>query len=474
MEQMMIQVRKIAQAVDVWAALHRQELVDDLKGLIAIRSVSQPGEGGYAFGSGCKEALEYLLTLGRKYGFAVENDADHCLSILLPGQKGECELGLLGHLDVVPEGEGWKHDPFCAVEKDGYVIGRGSSDNKGPVLMALYVLRCMRELGYALKSDLRLIAGCDEECEMRDVQHYLQTHTPPAYTLNCDGAWALCIGEKGILTAEIVQRLEDDNLLDMGGGTASNMVPEEAWVKFAALSAEALARAHALCPGVETERDAQGITLRVRGAAAHCYVPNQGRNAIVKLLHLLDDARLLDQNAQEGVRRLLACFPDDYGTGLRIFHEDSASGKTTCVPSLLRMENGELILHINVRYAVTQQSRQLIAAMEKRLHKLGMRCQKITNDPPRYDSPDHPIVKMLLENCRELLGKQHKPYVMGGGTHSRRFPNSIPYGPLVLSAGQKQPFGEPHGPDEAVCVDQLLKAMKVYVMALMRLDEMLA
>ena len=85
------------------------------------------------------------------------------------------------------------------IEKNGYVIGRGSRDNKGPVVMSLFVLRCLRDLAIPLRSTVRLIAGTREETDMQDVVHYLQTHQPPAFTLNCDGAWPLSLGEKVVV-----------------------------------------------------------------------------------------------------------------------------------------------------------------------------------------------------------------------------------------------------------------------------------
>ena len=120
----MINERKIAAAVDVWAALHRDELVRDISRLIAVRSVSQPGEGGYALGTGCHPAAETLQALAREYGFPTENDDDYAVSVFQPGTEGKRELGMLGHIDVVPEGDGWQYDPFCAIEKNGWLIGR--------------------------------------------------------------------------------------------------------------------------------------------------------------------------------------------------------------------------------------------------------------------------------------------------------------------------------------------------------------
>jgi len=467
----MINERKIAAEVDVWAALHRDELLHDLKELIAIRSVAQPGEGGYALGTGCHLAAEKLQELARKYGFASENDDDYAVSVLLPGSATTRELGILGHIDVVPEGEGWQHDPFCAIEKNGWLIGRGSSDNKGPVVMALHALRCIREKGYAFKSGLRLIAGCCEETDMQDVVHYLKKHDAPAYTLNCDGAWAACVGEKGILTAQLEVDLTDGNLIAMGGGKASNMVPDEAWALLSTANEAALEKAKSLCRDLTVQPDEKGVLLRMSGKAAHCFVPDQGKNAITRLIHLLCDVQLLHGDAAIQMDRLRQCFPDSLGTGLRINHQDSISGRTTCVASLLRLENGVLSLHINVRFAITQKSGLLLQALRKRLNKLGIRLTDVQLSEPRYDAPDQPIVKMLVETCQSWLDAKYKPYVMGGGTHSRLFPRSLPYGVGVMDPRFKNPFGEPHGPNEAVYIDHLLKAMKVYVIALMKLDE---
>jgi len=462
--------KKIAATVDVWAALHREELVRDISRLIAVKSVCDYGGDGYPMGKGCHEAAEYMTELGRQYGFHSEHD-DYCVSILHPGTEGKHELGLLCHLDVVPEGSGWKHDPWQAVEKDGWLIGRGSADNKGPAVTALYVLRCMKELGLALKSDLRLIAGCDEENDMRDVQHYLAQHEAPAYTLNCDGAWAACIGEKGIFAADLIQRIEDGSLIAIGGGSASNTVPDSAYAVLPHASEEALEKTKQLCPDVQLERQEEGVLLRVKGKSAHCFVPHLGENAIVRLIRLLCEADLLTGEAAIALARLRQCFADDYGTGLRIQHEDSISGKTTCVPSLIRFCKGELRQHINVRYALTQKGAFLQKSLEKRLAKLHIAHEVLEHTPPRYDPADDPIVSMLIENCQTHLGRQHKPYVMGGGTHSRLFPRSIPYGPGVMDPRVRNSFGDPHGPEEAVCIEQLIQAVKVYVIALLKLDE---
>lgn len=464
--------RRIAAAADRWAHEHRDELIRDLIGLINIRSVARYDEE-FPTGTGCRTALCHLEELAQQYGFQTENDG-FCLSALLPGRTPVRELGLLGHLDVVPEGEGWAYDPFSAIEKNGYVIGRGAMDNKGPVVMALYVLRCMRELGIQLDSSVRLIAGSDEEKEMRDVQHYLQHHKPPAFTLNCDGSWAVGIGEKGILTADLTLPLMDQCLIGIGGGESSNMVPASAWAELRGVDAKRLASLCQATPGMTAETHKGSVRLCMSGRAAHCSMPRNGENAIRSLLQALCRSGLVAGETNHALKTLLQLIKDDEGVGLGIHYADRLSGSTTSTASLLSMQLGVLRLHINVRFAVTQPPDQLIQRLRNRCDALGAGIENLHLLPPRYTDPAQPEIRLLLDTCHEFLEKRHQLYMTGGGTHSRLFPHSVPFGPF--SAGRPLPgnLGGPHAANEAVCVEDLLQAIKVYVAALIRLDRLFA
>lgn len=445
----------------MWAAKHREELVRD-----AIRLINIPSVTGT---DGCAQILDVLQAIAHRNDFATERDADFSVSVLLPGTENERELGMLGHLDVVPAGSGWRYEPFEAIEKDGWVIGRGSSDNKGPVIMCLYVLRCLRELDIELHSSVRLIAGTREETDMEDVRRYLQTHEPPAFTLNCDGAWAGCIGEKGILEADLVLPVKERVLISFEGGTVSNAVPEAACAVLSCEEPSALEAAAALVPGIRIEKTDQQVKLSVRGKAAHCCTPARGENAVVRLLHVLCNAGLVGE-----LEPLKMCFSDDYGTGLRINHEDAVSGKTTCTVTTAHMEQGSLRLHINARTAVTQRGELLLSAMKKRLDKLRVGLENVRWDQPRLDSPKQPEIQLLIDSCKTFLDPKAKPYVMGGATHSRIFPRSLPFGPEGMDPRRKRLFGRAHEADEAVSIDDLLHAIKVYVIALKRLDDYFA
>ena len=278
-------------AIKQWVDEHRDEMVSDIIRLVNIKSVSISDGSGYPMGEGCKKCADAFMALGNQYGFETENDDYYCASVILPGNT-EKELGILGHLDVVPEGDGWNYEPYNAIEKEGYIIGRGSSDNKGAVVMSLYVMRCMRDLGIKLHHSIRLIGGCNEESGMKDVEHYLIGNRPPEYTLVCDGGWAMCIGEKGILTADLTMEVPDGNLLDISGGIMSNAVPDSAFAILKNVPAENLDRLLAEEPETEIEYSGETVKIKTKGKAAHAHVPHTGENAIYKLLNILCDQKL--------------------------------------------------------------------------------------------------------------------------------------------------------------------------------------
>ena len=71
---------------------------------------------------------------------------------------------LLNHMDVVPaDAKRWKEPPFSAVNKDGYIWGRGALDMKGPAIVELMSLILMKRRNVPLKGDIIFLGTADEE-----------------------------------------------------------------------------------------------------------------------------------------------------------------------------------------------------------------------------------------------------------------------------------------------------------------------
>ena len=159
--------RDLYHKIDQWMEMHREELVRDICRLVRIPSISNPQEEIKPFGKGCKKALEEMLKMGEEYGFHTHNYENYVGALWLDEGPMEDTIGFWNHLDVVPVGDNWTYDPFNPVVKDGYLIGRGAQDNKGPAVGMMYVMRCLKELQIPLNHRLCSFVGCDEERDER-------------------------------------------------------------------------------------------------------------------------------------------------------------------------------------------------------------------------------------------------------------------------------------------------------------------
>ena len=102
------------------------DMVATLQEVIRIPSKKGDAMPGMPFGEGPCRALEYMLAKGRELGFDTVN---------VDGYAGHVEYGegdeiiaVLGHLDVVPEGDGWTYPPYGGVIANGNVYGRGACE----------------------------------------------------------------------------------------------------------------------------------------------------------------------------------------------------------------------------------------------------------------------------------------------------------------------------------------------------------
>jgi succinyl-diaminopimelate desuccinylase len=457
--------------LEAWTEARREELVADLIGLVNIRSVREAPAPGQPFGPGPAAVIDRGLEMGGRYGFETENDEYYTLSFILKGRT-EKELGIISHVDVVPEGNGWTYEPYQAKVVDGYVVGRGSGDDKGPSVAALYALRALRDLDAGLSHSVRLIWGANEESGMEDVKRYLKTHTSlPDFTIVADGGFSVNIGEKGGLSANLVFDIgPDSGILDFRGGVARNAVPDYAFMVLKAKLAEVQAALGGKDAAVSGEDGA--VKVEARGVASHAARPEGSVNAIQKLAQIIADAKLLEGRAREAVKCIAGVFSDYYGAGLNIASEDDISGKTTHVGGLISLEGERLIQNFDSRVAIRTDPASLIPKLEALGREKGFSVENIRTSPSRYDPPDSPPVKVLFETGKQFLGDRLKPpSTGGGGTHAKFFPRSIPFG---VGVPPPAPFGSAHAANEAAAIEDLLKAVRIYAVDLIRLDKLYA
>ena len=172
------------------------QLVEAVSRLVRIDSTLGDAQPGQPFGPGPAAALEEFLDLSRQWGLPGKNLEGYVGTVDLGGP--DIALHILGHLDVVPAGEGWTvTDAFTPKLVDGLLYGRGTDDDKGPLVAALMAMKAVKDLEVPLKQGVRLILGTDEETGFRDIRWYYDRHPYAPYTISPDADFPIINIEKG-------------------------------------------------------------------------------------------------------------------------------------------------------------------------------------------------------------------------------------------------------------------------------------
>lgn len=464
--------RQLAAKVETWIAQHRDELLQDIFTAVSVPSISGKPDGDLPYGKGCGQMIDVLSSMVTAAGFTLENHGYHFGTTQLDG-TGNDTIGIFSHVDVVPVGDDWSFDPFRPFLKDGYIYGRGSTDDKGPAIAALYVLKCLRDLKVPLKHNVMLYFGCDEESSMGDIHHYLAECTPPKLSLVPDSRFSVCCGEKGIVNARITFDLAGTGIERVHAGSAENIVPN--FAQMTVVCSEAEASKMAACQELSVQYGDGKAVVSAEGIASHAAFPENSVNALDKLSNALKDISFAGA-ASCGIINGLAALSLGYlGQGIGIDAQDDFFGPLTAVSGTARTEGTTLTVTLNIRYPVATSGEKIRQQLTQFCTEHGAVLESFRDDGPAYFSPNDPIPVLLNDLCKEVLQADFAPYSMGGGTYARHLPNAMACGPLNKHlnrpGGTKRGGG--HQPDECVCFESLENMIKIYVRAIAKIDAMI-
>jgi succinyl-diaminopimelate desuccinylase len=439
-----------------------------LQSCLKIPSVQGEPAPGAPFGQGCREALDYTLGLCQLLGFRtkdVEGYAGHA-----EFGTGEEMIAAIGHLDVVPEGEGWDHPPYGGEIVDGFIYSRGSADDKGPTYAALYGAKALLDSGVPLRRRVRLVFGCNEESGFGCVHHYWEVakEERPVYAFTPDASFPLIYAEKGIANLVLEKRLPEAGsglrIVRASGGLRPNMVPESAEAELAGSPAElyaAVAQLHRFWDrNVTVEPMEKGLIVRAQGKSSHGSRPAGGDNAIARLARALATLELADT---EVWLNFVAEAVDPTGAALGIAARDDVAGPLTSNLGLLEyLPSNSVRLTYNIRYPVTSNIDAVLAGNRPVLERAGWTLAEHHDHPPLYVPLDQEPVATLLRVYREETGDtQSKPGTMGGGTYARATPRAVAFG----AGFPGESDGPAHEANERFAVSSFLNAAKIYAHA---------
>lgn len=450
----------------------KDDFLQDLNTLVSIESTrdKEHAAEGMPFGPNPRKALDAFLDMAKRDGFKTK-DIDGYAGVIEYGDQKDT-VGILGHLDIVPLGEGWTRPPLAVSEEGGYIFGRGVMDDKGPALAAYYALKLIKEAGVPLKKRVMLIAGCDEESGMECMDYYCEHAEIPDVGFVPDANFPVIYGEKG--GAHVILRSKDATVIkDLQAGLRPNIVIGKADVTVDSASDEQKKEfAYYLkSRGLEgnVREDENGVTYHIEGVPAHAAMPWLGVNAALELLNFIGTS-YNDQLAKD----LYSLLKDWQGKPVGIDIDGLYMGFLTMNTGIVKMKDNETEILIDIRYPNDTNAREIMAGFEKSVAALASHIEPelASDSAPLFVDPNSELVTSLMDVYRRHTGDAFSPAItIGGGTYARKFSNFVSFGPEL--PGEKFPedlfVGGPHQRDEGIKLDNLLNAIAIYADAILAL-----
>lgn len=445
---------------------NEEALIKETCEILKIKSVQEDPKPGMPFGEGPAKALEYVLNLAESFGLRTKN-LDNYVGWAEWGEGKEL-IGILVHLDVVPEGHGWTYPPYGGEIHGGKIYGRGTADDKGPAMAALFALKTLKDAGVKFSRRVRVIFGTNEESGMEDMNYYKQHDEEPDMGFSPDADYPIINGEKGIMTFKLTSEFDQNPdaivITNLSGGHRPNMVPDyaEAYLENCPLDIKDKISTRANTKGfnIEVLQEENRLIIRCFGVSAHGSTPEKGKNAVMQLISLL---RELDINPPQ--KKFIAFLNDKIGLdttgrGLGIDFSDDISGSLSFNVGIARMSQAGGEVTINIRYPIKITGNQVVEGITKNLTE-GVRIEDISDSPPHYVPEDNPMIQKLKIAYEKVTGEKAYCFSIGGGTYARNFKNCVAFGPRFPGKPELA-----HEKDEYIEVEDLLKNLNIYTYVL--------
>lgn len=459
------------QRLDAYFKEHEEELWEDIRTLVRIPSLKGAASPGKPFGEGPAQALEAALRLAAQKGFAVKNFHNYVGTVNFNRQ--ETALGILAHLDVMPQGTGWTYPPFDVTHAEGKLYGRGTADDKGPAMAALHAMCAVKEIRPQLKSNVRLIFGTDEESGSEDIRHYFAIEPPPPHVFSPDGDFPVINVEKGRFSPTFGQQwaalARGPRVVELHGAQRQNVVPQEAAAVLAGLAREEV------LPALEQAREETGVAFSLQargellelkgvGTGAHGARPESGNNALTALLALLARLPLAEGGSAQAIRGLHALFPhgDTRGQAAGLACRDQVSGALTLNFSVLELTEEGFSASFDCRFPVEADQRAMVRTLSGRLAEFGAQVTQEGLVPPHRVPEDSPFVQTLLGIYRDYTGNPPYCLSIGGGTYVHGIEGGVAYGCAMPGVDNRM-----HGADEFAVKEHLLLSAKMFAQVIL-------
>ena len=446
---------------------NKELIIKKTQELIQIPSVLDESSSSEdaPFGIKIKEALDYMMNLAKEDGFETALDGGYAGHVNYGNKDGKV-IGVLCHLDVVPEGTDWLYHPYSAEIVDGKMYGRGTTDDKGPTMAAYFALKFIKDAGIKLKNQIRIIFGTDEETGWRGIAHYLQNFPMPDMGFAPDASFPLIYGEKGRMSYDLTLNSwdDDDILVSISGGERYNVVLEEvkAIVKKDLTNEFAsYAKDNNLEYSVEVIDNLYHLILK--GKAAHAMEPHKGINAGTHMCNFLKDYSNNQMVKYVANKHHLSHVCEKLG----LDYEDYEMGPITCNIGIMNINKDATRVTLDLRYPVRYDTDNFNQKLEEITSQFNISITDKTNKTPHYVSPEDDLVKLLYQAyVKNTNDSVNKPFTIGGGTYASILERAVAFGMMMPDEEELC-----HQRNEYLNLDTLFKGILIYIDAMLALGE---
>ncbi|WML41112.1 M20 family metallopeptidase [Neobacillus sp. OS1-2] len=424
--------------------------------LIEIPSVINETDKDTPFGKHIDQALKKTLEICDQLGFRTYYDPKGYYGYAEIG-AGEEMIGILGHLDVVPPGssEEWETPPFQAAIIDGNMFGRGTQDDKGPTLAALFATKALMNLGINFNKRVRFIFGTDEETLWRCMNRYCKLEEIPSMGFAPDSVFPLVYAEKGLLQLHLEGK--NETKLRLQAGNAFNAVPD-----MATYTGEKQQELKAALDRFGFAYEATNDNVNVLGKAVHAQVTEKGINAINRLLiglkHIGYTSKIIE---------FINDMVEEDPFAMKIFDEceDEASGKLKFNVGKIELNEEIERLSVDIRIPVTADKQVIVNTLTQIAKEYGLEYKEFDYLKSIYVPKEHFLIQTLMNVYQEVTGDLvSEPISSGGATYARAMNNFVAFGAIF-----PQQMKTEHQPNEHIELEEMFKAMHIYAKAIYHL-----
>jgi succinyl-diaminopimelate desuccinylase len=477
-------LNELNEKINKYLIAERKNITEDIQTLCRIPSVRSEPEEGAPYGRICRNIMDVGASLARTHGLQAEIYSDGRYVLATSGEGTHC-IGFFTHLDIVAANGMWTYPPFEPTEVDGYLIGRGVSDNKNGVVAAMYAIKAVRDLNLPIQSKLLLFMGGAEETGMQDIEAYVNEQLEqPDFSIVADSMFPVCKGERGTMDIHVTCDTPFEDMLSMDGEafqSVSCRVADraKACLKYTDARWEILRSDAANSKWIETERINDSILVHAHGIAKHASEPEGSINAVQKLVNALLLCTDLPINDCQILSTASTFLRDPYGTGFGIAQEEPELGRLRCINRGVELKDGRPILWFSCHYGTQITGEMIGECIKLAAADSGWftEYEKI-NEGYNMTSTDSRI--SALTNIYGQVSGHSKgidPIILGGGTYARKLRNAVGFGPtfpdpVVLPYKDQALHGTAHQPDEALPIESYLQAIKIYILSIVKIDEL--